>query len=194
MFGRSVFNRNGNGCYGPAGLAFLVLFNLSAGGCGGGAQSASEALKTSLEVNKQPALTVVKVSGTVTIDGSPPVIDRHSSLYVMAYDPKNPPKGRFPTSATCDKSGHFEFNTYGGGDGLPPGSYVALFSQPKFGGEELLKNLYNDPDKNAKEERFQLYVTAPGKTDWNFDLAVEGKEPLSTPGPNAARAVRVTKK
>jgi hypothetical protein len=176
-----------------AGLALLVLLALHAAGCSH-TQSESEALKKSLEVNGRSEETVVKFSGTVTIDGQPPTVDRRSPFFVFAYDPKNPPKGRqTPFTAHCDKSGHFAFNTYGTGDGLPAGSYVVLFAQPKAGVDEL-KNLYNDPDVNAKEERFQINLTPPGKTDWSFDLAVTGKDPNPSPGPHTVMADRRRKK
>jgi hypothetical protein len=48
-----------------------------------------------------------------------------------------------------------------------------------------LKNLYNDPDKNAKEEKFKLDLKLPGQEGYQVDLAVAGKEPVETPGPNA---------
>jgi len=99
-----------------------------------------------------------------------------------------------PFATRCDKNGHFEFNTYGTGDGLPAGSYVVLFAQPKTEGGDGLKNLYNDPDKNAQEERFQINLTSPGKTDWAFDLAVAGKDPITTPGVHAVMADRGRKK
>jgi hypothetical protein len=174
-------------------LAFLVVLGLGAGGCSH-VPSESEAIKKSLEVNGRSELSVVKFSGTVTIDNQPPVVDRRNPFFVIAYDPKNPPKGRqLPFSARCDKNGHFEFNTYGTGDGLPAGSYVVLFAQPKVQGDGL-KNLYNDPDKNAKDERFQINLTPPGKTDWVFDLAVAGKEPNTTPGEHSVMADRRRKK
>ena len=69
-----------------------------------------------------------------------------------------------------------------------------LFAQPKTEGGDGLKNLYNDPDKNAKEERFQINLTSPGKTDWTFDLAVAGKDPITTPGEHAVMADRGRKK
>jgi hypothetical protein len=178
----------------PGGFLGLLLFSLIAGGCDHG-PSESESLKKSLEVNGGSAQTVVNFSGTVTIDNQPPVVDRRNPLFVFAYDPKNPPKGRqSPFSTRCDKNGHFAFNTYGTGDGLPAGSYVVLFAQPKAEGGDGLKNLYNDPDKNAKEERFQINLTSPGKTDWAFDLAVAGKDPITTPGEHAVMADRGRKK
>jgi hypothetical protein len=176
-----------------AGLAALALCSLSAAGCSH-TPTEQEALKKSLEVNNRTEQTVVPFSGTVTVDGQPPVADRRTPLFVIAYDPKNPPKGRqAPFTTRCDKEGHFQFNTYGTGDGLPAGSYVALFVQPKADGDAL-KNLYNDPDKNDKEERFQINLTPPGKTNWSFELTVAGKEPNTTPGEHAVMADRGKKK
>jgi hypothetical protein len=176
------------------GWASLILFGVSMQGCSH-VQSENEALKKSLEVNNRTQETVVKFSGTVTIDSQTPAVDRRNPLLVFAYDPKNPPKGRqTPFSTRCDKNGHFEFNTYSTGDGLPAGSYVVLFAQPRTDGGDGLKNLYNDPDKNAQEERFQINLTSPGKTDWAFDLAVAGKDPVTTPGEHAVMADRGRKK
>ena len=186
MFGRNAFHL-------PLGLGMPILLMLC-GGCSH-VQSENEALQKSLEVNGGTKENVVKFAGTVTIDNQPPAVDRRNPLFVFAYDPKNPPKGRqVPFSTRCDKNGRFTFNTYGTGDGLPAGSYVVLFAQPKTEGGDGLKNLYNDPDKNAKEERFQINLTSPGKTDWTFDLAVAGKDPVTTPGEHAVMAERGRKK
>jgi len=183
-----------NGFCLPREWAFLCLAILGAGGCSR-VPTESEALKKSLEVNGRSAQSVVKFSGTVTVDNQPPAIDRRNPLFVFAYDPKNPPKGRQQPFATrCDKNGHFEFNTYGSGDGLPAGSYIVLFAQPKAAGGDGLNNLYNDPDKNGKEERFRIELSRPGKTDWAFDLAVAGKDPVTSPGEHAVTAARGKKK
>ena len=48
-----------------------------------------------------------------------------------------------------------------------------------------LKNLYNDPDKNIQAANFNLNLAYPGKEDFQFDLAVAGKEAIATPGRNA---------
>jgi hypothetical protein len=174
-------------------LALLVLFMHTAG-CNH-VDSEKEALKKSLAVNGVSEQNVVLFSGAVTVDSQPLVIERGSPLFVMAYDVKNPPKGRqLPFTTICDKSGHFQFNTYGTGDGLPAGSYIVLFAQPKATGGDGLKNLYNDPDLNAKDERFQINLSSPGKTDWAFDLAVAGKDPITTPGARAVKASPERKK
>ncbi len=177
----------------PAAFAALVLCSLSGVGCSH-TPTENEALQKSLEVNNRSQETVVKFSGTVTIDGQPPVADRRTPVFVIVYDPKNPPKGRQPPfTARCDKEGHFQFNTYGTGDGLPAGSYVVLFAQPKPDGDAL-KNLYNDPDKNAKDEHFQINLTPPGKADWLFELTVAGKDPVTTRGDHSVMFDRGKKK
>lgn len=172
MWRRRVFSLS-------AGL--VLLLSLTPVGCNH-TTSESEALKKALDLSGKTEQTVVKFSGTVTIDGQPPAADRRNPVFVIAYDPKNPPKGRqLPYTTRCDKDGHFQFNTYSTGDGLPTGSYVVLFAQPKPEGDAL-KNLYNDPDKNAKDEHFQINLTPPGKADWVFDLAIAGKDAAIAPG------------
>jgi hypothetical protein len=174
-------------------LASLVV-GLAATGCNR-PQSERERLEKSLEVNGRTEATVVKFAGTVTVDGQPPTGDRHFPLFVMAYDPKKPLKGRqLPFSTRCNKEGHFEFNTYGTGDGLPAGEYIVIFAWPKADGSDGLKNLFNDPDKNAQDERFKLNLTSPGKTDYLYDLQVAGRDPVTSPGEHAVKADRGKKK
>jgi hypothetical protein len=177
-----------------AGALTSLVIGLTGTGCTH-TQTEKEQLQKSLEVNGRPESTVVKFSGTVTVDGQPPAADRHFPLYVLAYDPKKPPKGRqLPFSTRCNKEGHFEFNTYSTGDGLPAGEYIVIFAWPQADGSDGLKNLFNDPDKNAKEERFQINLASPGKTDWSFDLQVAGRDPVTTPGEHAVMAERGKKK
>ncbi len=177
----------------PAGLVVASLLCITAGGCNH-TPTEAEAIKKSLEINGRPETSVVKFSGSVTVDGQAPEIERRSPLYVIAYDPKHPPKGRqTPFLTRCDKKGHFEFNTYSTGDGLAAGSYIVLFAWPKADGDAL-KNLYNDPDVNAKEEKFHIDLTPPGKTDWSFDLQVAGKDPNTSPGEHAVMADRGKRK
>jgi hypothetical protein len=65
------------------------------------------------------------------------------------------------------------------------GGLVGLFGPP-----DELKNLYNDPDVNAQLPQFKVDVAEPGKTDYFFDLKVEGKEPAATPGKRAVTKIR----
>jgi hypothetical protein len=58
-----------------------------------------------------------------------------------------------------------------------------------FGPPDDLKNLYNDPEKNAQIPEFNLDVEAPGKADYVFRLTIEGKQPVTTPGAHAFTAI-----
>ena len=95
----------------------------------------------------------------------------------------------------CGKDGRFSFYTYTTGDGVHVGSYVVLFAELRSNrergllGPDGLNNLYNDPDKNAQNKEFVVSVESPGKTDYEFNLQVAGKEP-GTPGPHAVTEIR----
>jgi hypothetical protein len=119
------------------------------------------------------------------------------TLFIVLNDPVKPEKdGLYKTKVQPD--GSFAFTTYLTDDGVPLGKYVVTFAKlkhmPSFsramnrvdryaGGDEL-KNLYNDPEKNAKIEKFVVDVQQPGKDDYDFDLTVAGKE-AAQPGPNS---------
>jgi hypothetical protein len=129
-----------------------------------------------------------KVAGTVTIDGKTLEEAGFPSrdLVAILYDLKNPPSSKNPLLFTLIKpDGSFEFSTYDKGDGVPVGSYMLLFDALKFSRApkreyhepDRLKNLYNDPDKST----FPIEVKEPGKTDYQFNLELEGKE-QGTPG------------
>jgi hypothetical protein len=160
---------------------------LIAAGCGG-SRNADQALDERLADNNTQRVQIAKFSGTVSIDHSPPDLKPDESLMIMLYDPKNPPPAnQLPISTRCGKDGSFEFTTYTRGDGVQAGSYKVLFAAFKFamrGGSnspDALKNLYNDPDTST----FNVDITAPGKTDWNFDLEIAGKPGNTTPGGHA---------
>jgi hypothetical protein len=109
--------------------------------------------------------------------------------------------------AICNDDGKFAFGTYEKDDGVPAAEYVVTFvllhlptagggrgggrmrqaTGPRhFQGPDELKNLYNDPDKSP----FQVELSPPGKTDWEFNLEVAGKDPVVTPGPHALTRLR----
>jgi hypothetical protein len=46
--------------------------------------------------------------------------------------------------------------------------------------------VYNNPDKNAKDDKFVVDVEKPGKTDYEFNLDVAGKDPAQ-PSPHAIK-------
>jgi len=176
------------------------LAGLVAAGCGG-TSSANQALDQQLTASNRTRETVARFAGKVTIDGQPPAGGPNQTIVVILYDPKNPPRPGAPPPrfAYCGKEGRFEFHTYTRGDGVPVGSYVALFAQLKTGGRghrgfwppDGLHNLYNDPEKNAQNPEFHVDLAAPGRTDYAFDLSVAGAEPIDQPGPKAVTEIRL---
>jgi hypothetical protein len=147
---------------------------------------------------------VAKCAGQVRVDGQPP--QNECRLFVVLHrsgqlDEAAHTRGRgYQLYALCDAEGNFKFP-----NGVDPGQYVVSFvelhptpgrlavrgSPMGFLQPDELKNLYNDPDKNAKEEAFNLNLTFPGKEDYHFDLAVAGKEGVTNPGSNAIVGRRV---
>ncbi len=171
----------------------LIGTNSFLAGCGArtGQSALSDQLKE-LNTTQQPT---AKFAGTVTIDGRPPRDAIKNGLRVLLYDPKNPPTGNMPplNAIVNHADGTFEFTTYSLGDGAPLGSYIVLFvalkhslmgKQEGYHQPDALRNLYNDPDKNATNPEFKVEVAPPGKSDYHFDLAIEGKDPVS-PSPKA---------
>jgi hypothetical protein len=182
-----------------AGLLLVVAFQ----GC-----SESQLDQAAEEQAKQIGFAkqnLAKLSGRVTVDGLPPAAD--TSLVVILNDPEHlnaTANGKRPEVFTvCSAQGDFALMT-------KPGKYVVTFvalhqtgmprgerpvgrglgpSGPMSRGNLLppdeLKNLYNDPDKNANEEKFKLELKLPGQEGYQVDLALAGKDPVATPGPNA---------
>jgi hypothetical protein len=179
-----------------AGVAMLALLNL---GCGK-ADGIDAAMQQQLKDLNAQKVSVAKFAGHVSIDGKTPrEAYPKQALVVMLYDQN--PKGRALLYQVCKKDGDFEFSTYEPGDGVPTGSYVVLFAElnatmmaskrsNRFQGPDALMNLYNDPDKNAEIPQFKIDIAAPGKTDWVFDLEVQGKQPIGSPGPHAVTAIK----
>ena len=174
-----------------------IVLAVSAWGCGSGRESADQALDRALKATNTTKGPTAKFSGTVTVDGQPTgikVYDKHR-LVIMLYDPKNPPSKSHPLLfADCmpePNDGSFEFSTYDRGDGIPPGSYIALFlDMPTswgggYKGADLFKNRFNDPDRNEKEPQFKVDVTEPGRTDWQFNLVTQDNTPPPSPGPKS---------
>ncbi len=165
-----------------------AVFVLTAAGCSR-SPSADQALNDRLRDSNLPRGQIVKFSGTVTIDHMPPALKPNEALMIMLYDTKNPPPPKqLPLSARVTNDGHFEFTTYTRGDGVQVGSYKVLFAafkvNPLHGGSsspDVLKNLYNDPDTS----QFDVEIAEPGKSDWNFDLEIAGKEANTAPGSRA---------
>jgi hypothetical protein len=180
-------------------MVVCALVGVLAAGCGG-TSSADQALDQQLKASNATREVVARFAGKVTIDGQPPAPGTKEATVVILYDPTNPPSPRKPPRFTyCGKEGQFEFHTYARGDGVPVGSYVVLFAQLKTGGRgspgfkppDALKNLYNDPDKNALIPEFKIDHTAPGRTDYAFDLSTAGKDPIAEPGAKAITQIRL---
>ncbi len=182
------------GSFGGSFVLFLVAAAIS--GCGSGRQSETQQLDEYFKNNpKAKRETLAKFAGHVSIDGQAPPKDK--KLFVVLNDPDHPvrPSKQPPAHfASCDAEGNFEFTTYLKGDGVPVGKYVVTFVElhtpksgqgphsmgmpsftTKFVGPDELKNLYSDPVKNKAESTFLVDVQS-GKSDYDFNLAVAGKD------------------
>jgi hypothetical protein len=146
---------------------------------------------------------VGKFSGRVTVDGGTQVGE--DQLFVFLSDPQHLEKPMKYMARCQPENGSLEFTTYLPGDGVPLGKYVVGFvalhpvakaaggGGPAGGpvplrGPDGLKNLYNDPDKNKDVKEFVVEVTQPGRTDYEFNLTVAGKEP-ARPGPHSVKSM-----
>jgi|HubBroStandDraft_6_1064221.scaffolds.fasta_scaffold365017_2 hypothetical protein len=150
-------------------------------------QSNSERIKAAYESSGMSSTPIYPLAGRVTVDNEAPTQkSKRGAIIVMAYDaskPDQPARNQAWVSATSD--GTFSF-----GEGLPAGKYVLLFAglthNKKAGwhGPDALKNLYSDPDVNAKQPQF-LIELPPAKTDCTFNLNLSGETPPPQPGPKA---------
>jgi len=170
-------------------------------GCGGN-QTAEQALDRQFQQHPEfKKATLAKFSGRVTVDGMPPA--KEAQVFVILFNLQHLEEAAHSKApklfALCNPEGKFSFRTYLAGDGVVAGKYVVTFvalHRPAKSGHRVmggaffsppdeLKNLYNDPDQNVKDEKFNLDLQSPGKGDYEFDLAVAGMQPVETPGPNA---------
>jgi hypothetical protein len=184
-------------------LAFLVLA-AALQGCSqqkSGKEAVDQYFKTNPDAKRA---TVAKFAGAVTIDGQPPEKKAGTALFILLNDPQHLEKLPTRYMEVAD-DGSFSFMTYLAGDGVPVGKYVVEFVQlrlPRGGGQrrgggearvyrapDALKNLYNDPEKNKDIKEFVVDVTEPGRDDYQFNLSVAGKDPVTTPGRFAATTV-----
>ena len=163
--------------------ATLICFLLF--GCGGRQSDAQRVEKASKSAGLQ-SVRGYPLGGKLTIDGQPPPSSETAPLLVIAYDSaKSDVNAKGSARASIKPDGSFEFPS------LTPGKYVMLFAQfhrsPKMGflGADGLKNLYNDPDVNAKKPEFLIDHRAPGKTDCTFNLSMAGETPPAGPGSKA---------
>jgi hypothetical protein len=173
-------------------VGFLPLAALTLAFAGCGDQGTQKRMAQQLEEIKGNTFEVAKFSGKVTIDGQTPSVPPRSVLVLMLYSAKDVQPGHEIIYETvCDKEGHFEFTRFTKGDGVPPGSYTVLFGEltPRHGaqfiGPDRLGNRYNDPDTSP----FHVEIKSPGKTDWEFNLEVAGKDPIPSAGPHAVTRI-----
>ena len=194
-------------------LAALLLVAVVGEGCGGSSQTADQAVDQYFKNDsKAKRLTLAKFGGRVIVDGQAP--SNETRLYVILNDPQHltKPGTTPPTFANCDADGRFAFTTYAPADGVPVGKYVVTFTQlhrphgatkgprgmgrvggsllREYVGPDDLKNLYNDPQKNVNDTTFVIDVTQPGRDDFEFNLSVDGKEGVATPGEYAITKIQ----
>jgi|HubBroStandDraft_6_1064221.scaffolds.fasta_scaffold07090_5 hypothetical protein len=190
-------------------LAVLLLAAAALEGCNrmpSEEQSVDRFFEANPRIKRVP---VAKFAGRVSVDGQLPA--QGTRLYVILSDSEHleKPSTNPPKCATfCDADGKFEFTTYLTGDGVPYGKYVVTFAElhlqrgrgrtsvgatrslQEYIGPDELKNLYNDPEKNKNDRAFLVDVEPPGRTDYEFNLSVAGKEPVLTPGEYAVTTMR----
>jgi hypothetical protein len=84
------------------------------------------------------------------------------------------------------------FGTYTAADGVKVGIYVLRFAQLQpngkhYVGPDALRNLYNDPDKNAEIAEFKIDHKASGKKDYAFNLKLDNRA-TAEPGAHAIKS------
>jgi hypothetical protein len=158
--------------------------------------------------NKVP---IAKFAGHISVDNQAP--SGGGTLFVILNDPQHLVAGG-KAYTNCDEQGNFAFTTYLAGDGAPTGKYVVTFVQfqlggggdgrgsrlgrspgmleQKYGGPDGLNNLYSDPEKNKDNANFVVEIAQPGRTDYDFNLAVAGKEPVKTLGAYVPKTLRTS--
>ncbi len=176
-------------------LIFAGIVTVGLSGCPSG-QSPDAAVDTALKNAGMTRDKVYPLAGKITIDGQTPTREKPGDvLIVMLNDPKKmdvPPMAR--PKAMADAEGKFSFTTYSKDDGVKEGKYVItiaiLHRRGKKGylGPDGLKNRFNDPDKNANSPEFAIDHKAPGKSNYEFNLEMAGKEP-GVAGPNSLTAI-----
>jgi hypothetical protein len=171
-------------------LQAVLIIGLFTIGCGG--ENANQKEKRLLKEYGQAPRTLANLAGKVTVDGLPPAFGPEHPLQVILYDLKHPPtRASSVLHVICAQDGSFQFMKSATEPGAPEGSYVILFAALKQAGidaykaPDALKNLYNDPDKNQQDPSFKIDLTAPGKTDYEFDLKLADKPAVAAPGPHA---------
>ncbi len=170
---------------------FTSLAALIAVGCSR-TQTADQATEAALKAQGLTKGRVFPLAGKVTVDGENPQSQSRKNPIVVILNDMSKPDERLHDrpSAEVDAKGEFAFHTYNTGDGVAPGKYVVTIARFKYTrkaglrGPDQLKNLYNDPDKNATIKEFVIDHQSPGKTDYLFNLELAGKD-AAAPGPHS---------
>jgi hypothetical protein len=166
---------------------------LATSGCGH--LSAEQRLGAQLKAANVSKHDAFPLAGKVLVDGLPAhTASSGQRTVVVLFDRAKPDLAvdQRPI-AECNSEGEFSFQTYGNDDGVAAGQYVVTIAQLPLenraaagsGNLDELKNLYNDPDKNAQRSGFVIDHKSPGKRDYVFELKVAGEEPVTTPAPRA---------
>lgn len=157
-------------------LVWLVLPALTVTfiGCGG------ETEGQRLDRLVPNALGTTKVTGSVLVDGQPV-----KDLWVTLH-PKNPKIQERPRGQT-DQNGKFALQTYTSGDGAPDGEWALTIAwltyikrDSDWGGEDKLKNQYNDP----KTTPFKVTVAGTPLELPTFELKLKGVADSAAPAPS----------
>jgi hypothetical protein len=194
---------------------YLVVAGLAVAAVVGGCGTKSDQERFDDAAKEIPGFhkeTLGKFAGKVLVDGQAPKDERGKRLFVVLIpadhlDQATDKKAQ-PIHTSVGRNGNFEFMTYLTGDGVPVGKYVVTFAQfgkiatgrggmqpgantagSMYGGADDLKGLYSDPDKNAKDDKFVVDIAAPGRSDYEFNLELAGREPEQR-GPHAIRTIR----
>jgi hypothetical protein len=187
--------RSGSASVAIGTLAGCLLCGVS--GCNSSLSSAQRVQQELGAIGKQQA-EVLPFAGKVLVDGLPPKPKTPTSKVVVVLFNRAKPDLRLIRRpyAACNSQGEFSFTTYVPKDGLEAGEYVVAIAElswrPKgdrFSGPDAFENLYNDPDTNEKDQQFTVKHASRGKTDYEFDLKIAGREPPSKPGPRAVTQI-----
>jgi hypothetical protein len=169
----------------------LVLSCLVIAGCDKASLTPNQAVEKGLKDAGISKDTVYPLGGTVTIDSQPPALQQGQRLVVMLNDPQKPNESSASKlMAEATSNGEFSFGTYQKADGVKPGKYTLTFAVLRrkgkrgLAGPDALKNLFNDPDKNANISEFIIDHQAPGKSNYAFNLEFAGKD-AAQPGPHS---------
>lgn len=178
----------------------IGCFLLAAEGCSN-SLTPSQRVEKELSLVGQSKRKLFPFAGKVLVDRLPAEFKTPDERFVVVLFDRAQPDLRVTDRpyATCNRQGEFSFTTYTPNDGVEPGEYVVAIAQlskekgRSFSGPDRLQNLYNDPDKNEKEPEFTVKHASPGKSDYEFDLKLAGREPVSEPGPRAVTQIVVRK-